>query len=448
MATTFDSFTFTYNNTGPRYEFAYSLTTTSSNWKVSAYINSTNVGFEGDTLSGTIFVQEAIDPKYFTQGYPISAYLNFQGDDVVDSATVYGVFQRATDQFNISINGNTKYVYAFTNLNSNRIKSIIFPPISQSPFCTFYFKYLGQVTPASICPYMSNVSYPIATSQFTTTDSTYSGIFDSKFAGAYQNVVFEPTYSNSCFGIFNNGSNWFYSSIYNAASLTLTFGSSSETTGALVDASNSQILYHQYTSQSTIVMCNSPPTLFPKFICFRNPPNVAEPIVTVRIFAPPAEMIDTTTPDLGSAYVSFNLNAGQQRTIGFYYSETAKGYYILTNFDSTGLTATSNLTGFTTLSNTFGAIYDQDKNVKLTLPIQKYGYAKINTIGFFEGVSQTPRTITVTAPSASDVIIIHTGPTEMVNLGNSGANIAYTFASFYNGATSNSVSIPLYNSSF
>lgn len=445
MSVRFDSFTFTFTGSPNQYAFTYSLSTGETGYRVEAYINGVNVGTPvTDQPSATINVLEADSPIYFTQGYTIAAKVTFVSVPVtLDSTILYYVFQRKTDANNININGNTKYIYAFKN--TPQIKSIVLAPISQSPCCSFFFKYLGQSQPASVCAYMTNTSYPIANSSLISTSSDFSGVFDSRVNGSFGTIIFDTSLSNACISIFNNTSNWYTGSAY-VPSASLTYGTSSSQSGALFDASNSQILYHQYTTKSTIVLCNSPPSQFPKFIFFRNTTSVS-PAINVRIFAPPTISIDSTTPTTGnSAFVSFSLAQNEQRTVGMYYNDTDKIYYVLTSYNSSGLT-TSNVLSYTTLSNTFGLINDQDKNVQITLPVQQYGYAKINTIAFIEGNPTRTRSLTLSAPLGNN-IILPSGMTATVNLSNSGANIAYTFASFYNGPSSNSVTFPLYNSAF
>ena len=455
----FTSFNFIFDLSGGKgspinsylYSFEYtSLTGPGSLYSITAYINEIVV-FTGDffdddkPLTKTIRIDD-IDGnrQYFTQGIKIDARLVCTTDSI-SSSNIYGVFQRQTDATNIVL--NTQLPPITIASSSSNTKSVILPPIiSPIQYTSLYFKYLGG-GPFSICPYMSNLSYPIRDSVFTTTSSAYSGIFDSQLVGAVGPIQTTNDASNSAITLFTNGTNWFRANAYNPGFLTL--GSSSDQTGALVESSNSQVLFYNYTTtrtQSTIVVANTQSSLI-KYIFVRN--TSGSNGLIMRLFTQPDKGFDTQTVPTGeSGYIEFTLNNGQQRTVGVLCGTSSNKQYILSDFDSTGI---NNVTGVgdpaITLSTTVGVTFITS-TIGLLAPIQQIGVARMNSLVHTSGAGMASLVVTAPLNNSSNRIFIPgdtISTTYSVSLAHT-ANFNYTFATFYNGTASNSVTIPLYRS--
>jgi hypothetical protein len=413
---------------------------------ITAIINDSNVitsNLSGSsTYSNTFIFDGANTPQYFYQGTRIDAYMtSVETGGTASTSRAYGIFQRANDANNIYLGSNVTYVTLITQ--SSNIKSIVLPKINENPYNQLHLKYVNNSNNFILCPYMSNVSYPIATSQFATTDSNYEGVFDSKLLGTYCNVLSSSNSNvNNCFSIISDSSNWYITNIYQNVFLPGQFASFPE---ALID-SNSQILYYRFNSNSTLstIQLSATSSRYIKYITIRNDNSNS---VNFYIVGPQDSKIETASVSNGSyPYIDFQLLSGQMRTVGMYYVSNTCNYYIISDYDMAGLSPIGYPVSLTTLSNQVGILYDINRNIKLAEPIQQLGFARFNTI---LGIQTSNLTVYVAAPenNTSNSIVIPSGFVRAVSLENA-SNItdsfSYTFATFYLNSSNTSITLPLY----
>jgi hypothetical protein len=433
----FTLFEFTYSEPPTGYVFTYEYATTTSPFTVEAYINGSNVGSLANTASGSITVLKSSYPQYFYQGIRIRAYLTCP-EDSVSTKDAFGVFQLANDSNNIYLGSNTKFINVITQ--SVNIKSIILPPVTQNPYSQFWFKYMNDQANFILCPYMSNVTYPISPSRFTTTDNTYADVFDSRLSGQYSNSVVDTSFYKAAFSIFSDSSNWYYTSVYQTG---LTASNIVLDSGAKYD-SNSQVLYFNYTGSLTAyqVILTSNSSRYLKFVFLRN--NSANG-ATLDIVGPPGSKMETYQGGENDyPGIRLGLSAYATRVIGFTYNPTFNTYYIMSDFDGTGLTVDSNYPASpVTLSNELGYVNDTNKDIRLAEPIQQAGYCRFNTI--FTTATTTRKVVVATpADNSSNAIILPTSPARQISLSNTGGSFSYSFATLYLDSANTSVTLPLY----
>ncbi len=426
------------------FEFVYNSSNETPLMK--AYINDVAVitsSLSGSvTFSNTFIFDGANTPQYFYQGTPINAYMDSEEPPfLVSTLRTYGIFQRANDANNIYLGSNVTYVTVITQ--SSNVKSVVLPKIKEIPYNQLHFKYVNSSNSFILCPYMSNVSYPIATSQFATTDSNYQGVFDSKLFGSYSNSVALTGMVNSAFSCISDSSNWYFTNSY-AFNLFVPsqFASFPE---ALID-SNSQILYYRFDSNSTLstIQLSAISSRYIKYITIRNDNSNT---VNFYIVGPQDSKIETASVSNGSyPYINFELFSGQMRTVGMYYVSNTCNYYIISDYDTAGFLSVGYPGSLTTLSNQVGILYDINRNIKLAEPIQQLGFARFNTI---LGIQTSNLTVYLAAPenNTSNSIVIPSGFVRAVSLQNA-SNItdsfSYTFATLYLNSSNTSITLPLY----
>jgi hypothetical protein len=426
------------------FEFVYN----SSNYTptMTAYINNapviTSTLTGSTTYSNTFIFDEANGPQYFYQGTPIDAYMDsMEESSTWSTSRTYGIFQRANDANNIYLGSNVTYVTLVTE--SSNVKSIILPKINENPYNQLHFKYVNKSNKFVLCAYMSNVSYPIATSQFTTTLSNYSGVFDSKLFGSYSNSVADPGYVNAAFSCISDSSNWYYTNTYvNNLFVPSQFASIPE---ALID-SNSQILYYRFDSNSTLstIQLSAKSSRYIKYITIRNDNSNSVEFYIVGHQDSKFETEATTSEYY--PYINIQLQSGQMRTVGMYYVSNTCNYYIISDYDMAGLSPIGYPGSLTTLSNQVGILYDINRNIKLAEPIQQLGFARFNTI---LGIQTSNLAVYLAAPAnnASNSIVTSNAFVRAVSLQNSSnmtTNFSYTFATFYLNSSNTSITLPLY----
>ena len=447
----FTTFSFTYSNIPPTkyvFEFVYFPPPALLPFTINAYINGALVGTNSNLFdsNGTIDVLESESSyaNYFTQGTTISAYLECVEESNV-SANIYGIFQRQTNSNNIYITTNPKFVYTITT--SANTKSIILPPITQYPFTQFYIKYLNADGALfSLCPYMCNVAYPITTTQFVSTtggSSNFSVFFDSQFNNSYASVGFSTGnlgYSITC---MNNTSNWFYTNQY-TNSLTITAATSPIT--GFID-SNRQILFYEYSAESNNIELASNSFGYPKYISVRN--STADNR-TILLLSPAGTSVDNVPPvDAGQVGISFLLTSNTMKTVGVFYDKPQSRYIVLSDYDGTRITPTEVKEETKLITTSVAALPNfQNTALQFIVPQQQLGYAMINTIcaPSSNPPPENPISITVSVQKELGYSIYYSGgQSESVSLSNNqGKDFSYTFATFYQSTTSNSISIPIY----
>jgi hypothetical protein len=427
------------------FEFVYNSSNETPIMK--AYLNDTAVitsNLTGSkTYSNTFIFDEASGPQYFYQGAPINAYMDSEEPPFIvsTSSRTYGIFQRSNDANNIYLGSNVKYVTLVTQ--SSNVKSIVLPKINENPYNQLHFKYVNSSNSFILCAYMSNVSYPITTSQFTTTGSNYEGVFDSKLFGSYSNAVALTGFVNAAFSCISDSSNWYYTNTY--VFNLFAPGQLASFPEALID-SNSQILYYRFDSNSTLstIQLSAESSRYIKYITIRNDNSNS---VQFYIIGPQNSKIETASVDSGSyPYIDFSLNSGQMRTVGMYYVANTSNYYIMSDYNTAGLLSIGYPGSLTTLSNQVGIIYNINRNIKLAEPIQQLGFARFNTI---LGIQTSNLTVYVAAPenNTSNSIVTSNAFVRAVSLENNSNttdNFSYTFATFYLNSSNTSISLPLY----
>jgi hypothetical protein len=441
----FTDFSFTYDDSAQKYVFSYSYATGLDNFTINASINSSAVGSLSDESTGTIDVLESAYPNFFTQGYTIEAFLNCPTEDV-QSASIYGIFQRKTDSNNIYLNGNPKFV--ITAGTSSDIKSVVLAPISEFPYTQFYMKYLNPNAPFSFCPYMCNaeVSYPITTSQFISTvggSADFGAFFDSLLNNKYEAIQFRTDQAGYCTTIMNDTSNWFITCDY-INSVTVT---SIAPPAALID-SNRQILFYEWVTGSNSIALASNSFGYTKYISVRNTDTNTQ---IINLIAPSGVNIDNTAANPGErAVIQFEVPQNYVRTVGVFYDKPQNRYIVLSDYDGSDITSNTPYPASNSQMKAsvvgLGFKGFTDTNLKFSPPIQESGYAMINTIFAPYSKSTTPFTLTVSTDQTTGYAIYYTGGSnQSVVLSNQHPrSISYTFATFYYSASSNSISIPIY----
>jgi hypothetical protein len=445
----FFSFTYSRNETNVnQYRFIYEYTrSNTSEIIIGAYINSNRYAFDvlpadgPETSSNSLFVLESTYPQVFLQGLAITA--NMDSDEGYTTASnITGIFQRETDSRNISLLSNVKYVTIVTD--TSQIKSVILPPIGQYNFNEFTFKQYNASgnNYFSICPYMSNVSYPITTTQFVSTNSNFEGVFDSKMLGKFSS--YDLTTNRHSVSFMNNSIEWYRTNLYQN-SLTVGTGTAPAAATFITD-SNNQILTYLYLEgrTSTNIKLSGTASEYKKFVFIKNFTGTE---TTFYIYPPTSGNIENET--LGEnqvPYIQIGLNSQQQRTIGLFYNSASNNYSILSSESGSSITEDSNYpVTYATLSNSVGVISNADKNIRLPSPYQGVGYARMNTIFFYAG--DTARTVRVLTSENNDTnfFVIPSGTPRSLLLSNSAGQCSYTFGTFYFDSSNTFVSIPLYS---
>jgi hypothetical protein len=446
-AGTFTTFTFAYSEPEPggrpQYDFTYVYEGGTPDATIVPELNKVKFSDYGSTAaSGTLVVQEALQPLYFAQGTTIVANVYCVEDDVLATA-VQGVFQRATNSNNIYLGSNITYLVATTN--NTVAKSVILPPVNTVAFQQFTFKFIGRDTqPFSICPYMSNITYPLATSQFTATAVGFGGIFDSDLNGAPGNFIFTTTAPlRSAVTLINNGVNWQYANIYNDTLSIL-----AETPLATpCNIPDKTIVFNQVLptqEQKSLMILPTSTYSHPIYLFCQNATGNEVLPLTIKIFAPLGVQIDSIPVSSDNSKVEFSLAAGQIRTIGFYYNIDNNRYYILSDTQGSNLASTSYPETFTTLTKSVGYV-NGPKNIQLPAAYASSSNASMNTI-LFTGNSSS-NAVNVCGPNSSYAsFIIPSEVSATVSLSNQGIDFCYTFASFLNNTDTNI--IPLYSYSY
>jgi len=456
----FTAFTFSYglseSNTN---QYAFQYTYTSEEFEPTIYGNINGTQVVGETLgapgtyTGTLYIDEESSPVYFAQGTTISA--NMSSTEGAVTSNVYGVFQRKTDSTNLYFGSNDIPKPYYIVERDSSAKSVILPPIGTNNFSPITFKYLVSpvavfnAKPFSICAYMSNVSYPITTSVFTSTTSEFTGIFDSSIESdtTFQNI-FTSAEANYCYTYINNTLRWNFTNKY-----TNTISISSDLTyplsGVSVFDSNSQILYYEMNSDNSgtnNIILSSNVSYYPKYVCVTYRPNpMPNPIasITVNIWAPQFGTFETSLLFAGATnYISFELLPGDIQTVGFFRSGT--GYIILSSYNGDGITASSSELSLKIITTSLVNISKDDTNLQLVKPLQETSSAMINTI-YTDPSKGAPKIITLNTPenNSTNFIMIQSATARCILLSSAG-QLSYTFATFYRNSLSNSVTIPLY----
>jgi hypothetical protein len=448
----FSFFSFTYSKSESdvnQYRFLYEYTrSNNSEIFINAYINSVRYAFQElpadgpETTSNSIYVLESTYPQVFLQGLAITANMDSdEGFTTLEDKT--GIFQRETDSRNISLLSNVKYVTIVSD--SSQIKSVILPPIGRYNFNEFTFKQYNAsgTNYFSICPYMSNVSHPITTTQFVSTNANFEGVFDSKLLGKFS--LYELTTNRYSVSFINNNIEWYRTNLY-TNSLTIATGEA-PAAGSLLTDSNNQILTYIYAPDKTLssIKLSGSASQYKKFVFIKNFTGAT---TTFYIYPPTSGNIDNQTLPINEVpYIQIELNAQEQRTVGLFYNSVSNNYNILSSETGNNLSTDSNYPGeYVTLSNSVGVISNVDKNIRLQLPYQGLGFAQMNTI-FFYGEVGTPRTLKLLTfqNNESNLFVIPSGTPTNIFLSNSGGSCSYTFATTYVDSSNISVSIPLYS---
>jgi hypothetical protein len=401
-----------------------------------------------------LLVSESVRPQYFYQGIAVRFQLNYWDSDfailLATSSEFNGVLQRRTDDGNCFVMSTPTY---FTQIrpSDSPFKSIILPPappVGQK----FSFKICSS-NGATMCAYMSNISYPLSTTQLVSTNSTFDGIFQNSFDSYYGNQSNYGTYpllsGSSPFNvnvelITNNAKKWTIAGLY--APFLPTLGTGTPDGYAKTESGNSRMLYYEWTDSlsNSIVLTGSAENGMRKDVYVRNLTGSSN---TFYVYGPSNYAIDDISGASQYPYVSYGINTNSFATFSFIYRKTGSysNLYITNFYNGYGLTlfdsnsGTIPATNFTISTGIAVISTFSTSNASFIHAYQQQGTVRYHTclyadlVGYFRVASDSTGNFFATGDGTNGVRWVQ----------NTGLTSFFNFATLYNDATNSNIILPL-----
>ncbi len=401
-----------------------------------------------------IFIGESVRPQFFYQGIAVRFQLNYWDSDsyvlLASSSEYNGVLQRRTDDGECFV--MTKPVY-FTQIrpSASQFKSIILPPAPPSGQ-KFSFK-ICSTNGATMCAYMSNISYPLTTTQLTSTNSTFDGIFQNPFDqyygfqsnfGTYPLQASSTPFNVNIEFIVNSSNRWTVSGIY--APFLPVVGTGSPDGYAKTETGNSRLLYYEWTDglSNSIVISDSAQNGMRKDVYIRNLTGSSN---TFYVYGPSNYAIDDISGASQYPYVSYGIDANKSATFSFIYRKTASysNLYITNFYNEYGITLYNSNSGsipntdFTISSGAAFVSTFATSNASFIDAYQQQGTVRYHTciyadlVGYFR----------VPTDATGNFFAVGDGTNGIRWIQNSASNSFFNFATIYNDATNSNIILPL-----
>jgi hypothetical protein len=295
---------------------------------------------------------------------------------------------------------------------------------------------------------MSNLAYPITETVFTSTDSSFSGIFQNSFAGNANTSNFGTSYFSGGFTnvylelIANPSLNWQTSRVYLPNSNVTVSVEGSLPGNRKVDSSNSRMLYYEWTNNtSNAIELSQAPAGTQKDVYIRNMTGDAN---TFTIFGPQDYSFDDISGSAQYPSVSFTVDNNGFATFSYFYQiiGAASNIYITNYYKGLGLTTyVSGIDTYPTIDATLSTptIFVNTTNSNITF---QNAYPEVGRVTYYE-TFETFKLTSVAVPSNS------TGNYYALGNSDNTTRWAYPNASFfrfavlYKDSTNSNVYLPL-----
>ncbi len=304
-----------------------------------------------------------------------------------------------------------------------------------------------------MCAYMSNISYPLTTTQLTSTNSTFDGIFQNPFDqyygyqsnfGAYPLQASSTPFNVNIEFIVNSSNRWTVSAIY--APFLPVVGTALPDYYAKTETGNSRLLYYEWTDSlsNSIIMSDSAQNGMRKDVYIRNLTGMSN---TFYIYGPSNYAIDDISGASQYPYVSYGIDANKSATFSFIYRKTASysNLYITNFYNEYGITLyDSNVgpipnTDFTISSGAAFVSTFATSNASFIDAYQQQGTVRYHTciyadlVGYFRVPTDATGNFFAVGDATNGIRWIQ----------NSGLASFFNFATIYNDATNSNIILPL-----
>jgi hypothetical protein len=414
------------------------------------------VGYDFNKTS-PVEISETVRPQFFYQGIAVRFSLNYWDTDtftlLASSSEYNGVLQRKTNDGDCLVMTTPVY-FTLIRPSVSQFKSVILPRAPPSGQM-FSFK-ISSSNGCTFCAFMSNISYPLSTTQLTATDSTFSGIFQNPFDinygfqsnfGTYPLQSSSSPYNINIEFITNSSNYWTISALY--APFLPFIGTDTPDSYYKNDTNNSRMLYYEWTDSlsNSIILSESGQNGMRKDVFVRNLTGFSN---TFKIYGASNWAIDDISGSSQYPYVSYGIDANSFATFSFIYRITgeARNLYITNFYNGFAITG---------LNSNSGTIPDTTFTLTKRVGFVNQGNpSSSNTLTFLDAYQQQGTSRFYTCINAYDISYFRV-PTDATGnffaMGDGTNDIRwiqhpnsftfFNFATLYNNETNSNIILPL-----